>query len=218
MKEYFALLLVLVLALGCFAGCTVNVTVEAPQYDVISIERALELCGAEGNVTTERHYIRATVESITNPAFGAMVITDGTHSISVYNTAGYADMEDKPYKGDEVLLHCILQNFNGKKEIKAADLIEFKHVKIEVDESQYTDMSIADARAAAEGAKVKVDGVVAQITYANGKIPSGVILVDDTGSIYVYDGNIAGRAKVGNTVTVLGAKTWWILEDETNNA
>ena len=70
----------------------------------------------------------------------------------------------------------------------------------------------------AEGAKVKVDGVVAQITYANGKIPSGVILVDDTGSIYVYDGNIAGRAKVGNTVTVLGAKTWWILEDETNNA
>lgn len=218
MKKYFALLLALILTLGCAAGCTVNVTVEAPQYDVISIERALELCGAEGNVTTERYYIRATIESITNPAYGAMVITDGTHSISVYNTAGYADMEDKPYKGDEVLLHCILQNFNGKKEIKAADLIEFKHVQIEVDESQYTDMSIADARTAAEGTKVKVDGVVAQITYANGKIPSGVILADDTGSIYVYDGNIAGRAKIGNTVTVLGAKTWWILEDETNNA
>ena len=67
------------------------------------------------------------MESITNPAYGAMVITDGTHSISVYNTAGYADMADKPYKGDEVLLYCTLQNYKGNKEVKAADLIEFKH-------------------------------------------------------------------------------------------
>lgn len=231
MKKYFALLLVLVLALGCFAGCaaesqtsettaptTTAPTTSTPQYDVISIERALELCGADGNVTTERYYIRATVESITNPAFGAMVITDGTHSISVYNTAGYADMEDKPYKGDEVLLHCILQNYNGTKEIKAADLIEFRHAETTVDESKYAEMSIADAREAAEGTLVKVDGVVAQITYANGKIPAGVILVDETSSIYVYDGNIAGRAKIGNTVTLLASKTWWILEDESGNA
>ena len=226
MKKILALFLAVVLALGCFAGCDAEPAgtpsepsqPEAPQYDVISIERALELCGESGNVTTEKYYIRGIVESITNPAYGAMVITDGTHSISVYNTAGYAEMADKPYKGDEVLLHCILQNYNGNKEVKAADLIEFKHAEITVDESEYTDMSIADAREAAEGTKVKVDGVVAQITYANGKIPSGVIIVDDTSSIYVYDGNIAGRAKVGNTVTVLASKTWWILEDEASNA
>ena len=45
-----------------------------------------------------------------------------------------------------------------------------------------------------------------------------MIIVDDTSSIYVYDGNIAGRAKIGNTITVLASKTWWILADETNNA
>ena len=227
MKKYLALLLSMVLLLACFAGCTAEPENNdpsnepenpAPQYDVISIEKALELCGEAGNITTERYYIRGTIESITNPAYGAMVITDGTHSIGVYNTAGYADMEDKPYKGDEVLLHCILQNYNGNKEIKAADLIEFKRAEITVDESKYTDMSIADAREAAKGTLVKVDGVVAQITYANGKIPAGVILVDETSSIYVYDGNIAGRAKIGNTITILASKTWWILEDETNNA
>ena len=227
MNKFLALLLTLVLALSCFTGCAKAPETDepnnepgnsTPQYEVISIEKALELCGEEGNVTTERYYIRGTIESITNPTYGAMIITDGTHSISVYNTAGYADMADKPYKGDEVLLHCILQNHKGTKEIMAADLIEFKRAEIEVDESQYTDMSIADAREASEGTKVKVDGVVAQITYANGKIPSGVIIVDETSSIYVYDGNIAGRAKVGNTVTVLASKTWWILADETSNA
>ena len=218
------------LLLGCFAGCAAepapstapstepSTEATTPKYDEISIEKALDLCGEDGNITTERYYIRATVESITNPTYGAMVITDGTHSISVYNTAGYADMEDKPYKGDEVLLYCTLQNYKGNKEIKAADLIEFKHAEIDADESKYTDMSIADAREAAEGTLIKVDGVVAQITYANGHIPSGVILVDNTSSIYVYDNNLAGRVKVGNKVTLLASKTWWILGDETANA
>lgn len=234
MKKYLAFLMAVTVLLGCFAGCAAEPTPStepstvpstepstepsAPQYDVISIEKALELCGEDGNVTTERYYIRGTVESVTNPTFGAMIITDGTHSISVYNTAGYTDLEDKPYKGDEVLLYCTLQNFNGNKEIKAADLIEFKHVQVEVDESKYTDMSIADAREAAEGTLIKTDGVVAQITYANGHIPSGVILVDNTSSIYVYDNNLAGRVKVGNKITILGSKTWWILGDETANA
>ena len=237
MKKLLALLMTIALLLSCFAGCAAepdpsvgssepstapstepSTEPSTPQYDVISIEKALELCGEEGNITTERYYIRGTVESITNPAYGAMVITDGTHSISVYNTAGYADMADKPYKGDEVLLYCTLQNYKGNKEVKAADLIEFKHAQIEVDESKYTDMSVADAREAEEGTLIKVDGVVAQITYANGHIPAGVILVDNTSSIYVYDGNLAGRVKIGNKVTLLASKTWWILGDETANA
>lgn len=230
MKQTLALFIAATLLLGCFAGCAAepapstapstepSTEATTPKYDVISIEKALELCGEDGNITTERYYIRGTVESITNPTYGAMVITDGTHSISVYNTDGYANMEDKPYKGDEVLLYCTLQNFKGNKEVMAADLIEFKHAQVEVDESKYTDMSIADAREAAEGTLIKVDGVVAQITYANGHIPSGVILVDNTSSIYVYDNNLAGRVKIGSKVTLLASKTWWILGDETANA
>ena len=79
-------------------------------------------------------------------------------------------------------------------------------------------MTIASARSAKAGASVKVSGVVAQITYANGKKPSGVMLVDDTGSIYVYDSNIANAVKVGNTITIKGTKALWILDTEVSSA
>ena len=194
------------------------------EVKVITIAEALELCGESGNVTTDRYLVRGTVKNITNPTYGAMVIYDETGEISVYGTysedgsIGYADMTDKPVKGDEVLLSCILQNYNGTKEIKNARLIEFTHVDIPFDENNYTSMTIAEAREAEIGTGVKVKGVVAQITYANGYKPSGVILVDGTSSIYVYDNYVAGVAKVGNTIEIAASKTYWILDTEINNA
>ncbi len=190
----------------------------------ITIAEALELCGEEGNTTTERYYIRGKIKTITNPAYGAMVIYDETGEISVYNTAssdgtvGYADMENKPVKGDDVLLYCTLQNYNGNKEIKNAWLIEFTHNEPEYDSSQYTEMTVDAVREAETGTKVKVSGVVAQITYANGYKPNGLILVDGTSSIYVYDADIAGQVSVGNTITIAAEKTYWILDTEINNA
>ena len=73
--------------------------------------------------------------SVLNSQYGKMEITDGTHSIPVYGVEGYSSMADKPYKGDTVLLLCVLQNYTGTKEVKSAELIEFEHVKVEVDES-----------------------------------------------------------------------------------
>jgi len=197
---------------------------EQPAITYITIAEALELCGEEGNITEERYYIRATVVSITNAAFGAMVIADETGEISVYGTysadgeINYSAMEDKPYRGDQVVLHCILQNYNGTKEVKNARLIEFTHVEPDVDFSVYTDMSIADAREAATGTKIKVDGVVAKITFANGFKPNGLFLVDETGSIYVFDGDLAQRVSEGDKITVAGDKDYWILETEQSNA
>ncbi len=197
---------------------------DVPVYDIITISKALELCGEPGNLTTERYYLKGTIVSIDNAAYGAMTIKDETGTISVYGTysadgsVNYSEMEEKPYKGDVVLLHCTLQNYNGTKEVKNARLIEFEHVEVEVDEKEYTDMSVADARDADVGTKIKVDGVVACITYANGKKPMGVYLVDGTQSIYVYDADLAQRVKVGNTVTILGSKAYWILDTEQNNA
>ena len=189
-------------------------------YETITIAQALELCGEEGNITTERYYIRGIIDSVTNAEYGAMIISDETGSISVYGTysadgeINYSEMSEKPYKGDEVLLHCILQNYGGTKEVKNARLIDFISNQGNVDESAYTEMSIAEARNAAEGTLVKVDGVVAQITYAFGMVPSGVYLVDETESIYVYDGDLAARVEKGNKITILASKTYWILEKE----
>ena len=197
---------------------------ETITYPTITIAEALELCGESGNITTERYYIRATVKSIDNANFGVMTICDETGEIGIYRTdnadgtVNYSAMTDKPYAGDEVLLYCQLQNYNGTREIKSAYLIEFKKVEQNFDETNYTAMSIADARDAAKGTLVKVHGVVAKITYANGHIPSGVILVDETQSIYVYDSELAARVKIGNKIEILAAKTYWILETEQNSA
>lgn len=78
--------------------------------------------------------------------------------------------------------------------------------------------TVADAREAEVGETVEVTGVVAAITYAFGQVPSGIILVDDTGSIYIYGENLAGSVIKGDKITVSATKTYWILEDEAENA
>ena len=195
----------------------------AAGYDVISISMAETICAYVGEATTtERYYIQATVESVSNAKYGEMYITDGEKSIKVYGTysedgsVGYQAMTEKPFKGAEVLLSCTLHSFKDAAEIQNARLIAFENIT--VDETGYTDMSLAEARAAQDGTKVKADGVVAKITYASGFIPNGVYLVDDTDSIYIYDRDLAGRVAVGNKITVLADKTHWILDTEVSSA
>lgn len=195
-------------------------------YDIITVAEAIEIAMAETSTApTERYYIRATIVKVSNPAYGEMTIADETGEIYVYGTysadgsIGYADFTDKPVKGDEVLLHCTLNTYNDTPQVKNARLIDFKKAtKEDIDASDYTEMTIADAREATLGAKVKVSGIVARITYANGMKPSGVYIVDGTNSIYVYDADIAGQVSIGNKITVLGEKDYWVLETEASNA
>ena len=195
----------------------------AQGYNVITIEQAQEIAKIAGETTTaERYYIHATVATVTNSAYGAMIIEDETGSISVYGTYSedgsltYASMTDKPKKGDEILFSCTLHTFSGTAEVQNARVVKFN--KVVLDESAYTAMTIEAARNAQEGDQVKVTGVVAQITYASGMVPNGVYLVDNTNSIYVFDSDLAASVEVGNTVTVLASKTWWILDTEVSGA
>ena len=196
-------------------------------YEIITIAEAIEIAKQAGqDGTADRYYIRGEVKTISNPSYGEMTISDGTGEIYVYGTYShdgalkFSEMDETPVKGDEVLLHCILSTYNDSPQVKNARLIDFITVDVppSVNPDDYTEMAIVDARDAAVGTLIKVTGVVAQITYANGMKPSGVYLVDGTNSIYVYDGDIAGQVKIGNKITVLGAKDMWILEDEKNSA
>ena len=194
----------------------------AEGYDVITIEQAIEIAKLAEGATTPRYYILATISTVSNAQYGAMYIEDATGSISVYGTYSedgeltYAEMTNKPGKGDLVLLSCTLHTYNGTAEVQNARLIKFESVQL--DESKYTEMNIADARNAAEGTLIKVTGVVAQITYASGYVPNGLYLVDGTNSIYVFDGDLAALVSVGNTITILAEKTWWILDTEVSFA
>lgn len=196
----------------------------SPEYDVITIAKALELCGESGNITTERYYIRGTVVTVTSSQYGAMVVEDATGSIPVYGTYSadgektFTELEYQPVKGDEVLLHCILQNYNGTKEVKNARLIEYKNNQGNIDVSSYTPATIQEARDAQKGANLRVSGVVARITFANGMKPNGFILVSGGKSIYVYDGDAAQRVAIGNKVEIAGTKDYWILDTEISSA
>lgn len=245
MKKLLALVLCIAMAVCVFAACgkaeqtkepastdtpaTPDVTPEQPtdsweQYECLTIAQLHALSVEVGVTTTETYYVIATVEAVTNATYGAMTIKDETGSIGVYNSknadgsVGYAEMTDKPYKGDTVLMMGTIQNFNGTKEIKQGYIIDFRAAEVDVNDADFTAMSIADARKADTGAKVKVSGTVAAITYANGKIPAGIILVDNSSSIYVYDGDLAARVSVGNTITIGTDKTYWVLDSEQSNA
>lgn len=190
----------------------------------ITIAEAIQIAAANPDGTTERYYIRATVKTLSNPAYGEMTIEDATGEIYVYGTYShdgalkFPEMESTPVKGDEVLLHCILSQFNGTNQVKNARLIEFKTPDVEFDLTDYTEMTISEARDAEVGKLVVVEGVVARIAYANGMKPTGVVVVDSTSSIYIHDQDLAGQVQIGNTVRVAASKTYWVLGTEAQNA
>lgn len=190
----------------------------------ITIAEALVICSGLESTSGERYIINAEVVKILNPAYGQMQIKDDTGTIEVYGsydadgTNGYATLEDKPYAGDTVSLSCLLQNYNGKYEVKSAWILSFTHEEQKFDINEYEAMSIEEARAKEAGTKVILEGVVARITYANGRIPSGFYLIDDTNSIYVYDSQNTPRVAIGNKIKIAATKDYWILADEVASA
>lgn len=172
------------------------------------------------------YYVGATIKSIDNASYGEMTIEDETGSISVYGTRGddgetfYDKMADRPVAGDYVVLYIrTLANYKGTKEIKLAWIMHFEKPETpDFDVNDYAQANVSEARAKAAGSKVLVEGVVAFITNANGMKPSGFYLVDGTGSIYVYDGQLAPQVKVGDKVKVAAERDNWILDSEQANA
>lgn len=250
MKRIIALLLALTTVLCLFAACgkdpsaptettvitdTVPTTTVPPttapadpwaDYDCLTIAEAIAICQQTGTTqTTEKYYIRGTVDEIWNDTYGNLNISDETGTIKIYGSYSadgatrFDSMTERPVVGDEVLLYGPLVNYkDNTPEMVDAWIIDFTAPSVDVDEDDYKEMTIHDARNAAEDAKVKVTGVVARITYAFGQVPSGVILVDGTNSIYVYDGSLASRVQIGNEITILASKTYWIYDKELDNA
>ena len=189
-----------------------------PQIETVSIADAKATCQTEG-VGIDELYVRAAVKSV--DADG-MVIVDSTGELYVTGIHGedenggrieYADLDVKPMVDYEVLVRISLQNVGGVISAWDCVLIEAKFST-----DGFTVMTVAEAREANIGEKITVDGVVAAITYATGPVPAGIILVDETSSIYVYNAALAAEVAVGNKITIGGTKDYWVLEDEQTNA
>lgn len=182
------------------------------KIEYITISEAIEIANKTGETeTVERYYIRGIIETVSNPAYGEMTIKDETGSLYVYGTYSadgslrYSELEDKPVAGDEVVLYGPLKTYKGEAEMSKGWIIEFTHKTIDIDEKDYPSKTISETRSSEDGTKVSVEGVVAFITMANGYIPNGFFLVDDTASIYVY-GEVSQTVNVGNRVKIAGEK------------
>ncbi len=190
----------------------------------LNVSEAIAKC--EANDESVRYYIRAKVKEIVDANYGQMVIEDETGSLSVYGTYSadgekrYSELDEKPTVGDTVILYGNLVTFKNSPEIKSGWIISFEKGSTDFDPNNYEAVSISEARNKTTNSLVKVTGVVAKITYASGLKPNGIYLVDGTNSIYVYDSNgtITGEVEIGNTVTLCGMKTYYILDSEKNAA
>lgn len=192
---------------------------------IYTIAELIAMMPSDGSATTERYYVRATIKSIDDAGFGAMTIEDPTGTLSVYGTYSsdgvkrYSELDEKPVKGDTVLLYGTIQNYKNKTpEIKSGWIIEFTKGIPSWSEDDYTEMTIGEAREASVDSLVKVTGVVSRITFADGMKPNGFIIVGDNSSIYVYDNQIAITVAIGNKITLLAKKTMFIPSKEASSA
>lgn len=192
---------------------------------IYTIAELIAMMPSDGSATTERYYVRATIKSIDDAGFGAMTIEDSTGTLSVYGTYSsdgvkrYSELDEKPVKGDTVLLYGTIQNYKNKTpEIKSGWIIEFTKGTPTWSEDDYTEMTIGEAREADVDSLVKVTGVVSRITFASGMKPNGFIIVGDNSSIYVYDNQIATAVAIGNKITILAKKTMFIASKEASSA
>lgn len=200
----------------------------ATKYEHISISEARTLATEAGEAGTAIEYtIVGVVVTVSNATYGEMTVSDSTGNLYVYGSMApdgtyYDSMTAKPVSGDEIVLKGVLKTYKGEPQMgtkdKKAIIVDWKTVEVEIDEKEYVSCTIEQARNAEKNAKLRFDGIVSAITYANGRIPSGVILIDETSSIYVYDRDIAQQVSVGNKIEVAGTKTYWILEDEQKHA
>ena len=89
---------------------------------------------------------------------------------------------------------------------------------VEINPNDYKKVNVKECRTVEDETKVNVEGIVAKITFANGRIPNGFFLMDGTASIYVYGKEAAAEVKEGNKITVLGTKTKYMNPKEANFA
>ena len=213
-----------------------SASVSRPSVDgitdtIYSVKEAIDFANAAGEDLSDEYVVQGVITNISNYAYGERTIADVSDesvSLSVYGVRGadgetYFDkLETIPQKGDTVYLKGVLHTFNGTPEMgpkgSPAKLLHLDPTHEVFDDSAYTVSTIAAARSAAKGTKVKITGVVAKTTRTQNFNPNGLYLVDSTGSIYIHGGDVAGQVAEGNTITVAGETDLFIADKEQNIA
>ncbi|GEM_PF-1101197 len=199
--------------------------VEIPADGVITtIAQAIEIAKSFGETySTQKFTVTGVISAIADYKYGQMTIKDDTGSLSVYGVYSednglFNTLDPVPAVGDTVTLEGSLHFFKEAAEMGKATLKKLVSSGAVFDESDYSVSTVKVARESANGTKVKVTGVVAQVNVNSSKAQVGFWLVDNTESIYVYDSSVASFVSVGNTVTICAEKTQFVASSEATNA
>ena len=194
------------------------------EYDIKTVAEIIELCANyTEDHSEERYYVRGIVSNL-DTKYGGMDLTDETGTIMVYGTYS-ADGElrynqiagPKPVDGDEVLLYGNLQLYKGTPEIYSGWMIDFISNAEPINPDDYEKVTLAEAHEAEKGTMLRTEGMILAHTYNAGMNKIGALIGDSTGTMYVYDNQVAAYA-VGDSIEFVATKDYWILEDEQANA
>ena len=101
------------------------------KYPLITIEDALNIIeDQDGYESQERYYLKGVIVEILDENYGKLTLRDATGDILVYGTysadgsVNFPNLSRKPLVGDEIIVHCILKNYKGQKEVYKANLVE----------------------------------------------------------------------------------------------
>lgn len=225
-----ALALASFLAVGCDRKESNPDSVVPPSSDVkpetvYSVADAMDL--AQLNDETVSYTVRGKIKSYTNYYYGQLTLTDGTNDLPVYGcnmlgadgkTIYFNEMDYIPHVGDTITLTGALKLFKEVPEMGKAIIKNIEKAEHNVSTEGYTEMTVKASRDAAVGTKVKLTGVVAKRTFTQKMNYNGFLLVDETGSIFIYGGFTTVQVREGNKVTVIGEIEHYIDEKETNLA
>ncbi len=202
-----------------------SATSETKPEVVLNVSDAVDIA----KLGEEKEYtVRGEIKSFQSYYYGQLTLTDGTNDLPVYGCYALAadgssiyfdDMDYIPVVGDTITVKGVLKTYKGDAELGKSVIQKIEQGEHKpVDTTGYTEMSIKDTRSAAVGTKVKITGVVAKRTHTQKMNYNGFLIVDETGSTFVYGGATAVQVKEGNQVTVIGEIDHYIATKEASAA
>lgn len=212
-----ALALASFLAVGCdnklpsIPDSIVPPTSDVKPETIYSVADAMDL--AKLNDESISYTVKGKIKSYTNYFYGQLTLTDGTNDLPVYGcnmldengkTIFFDKMDYIPHVGDTITLTGSLKLFKDAPEMGKAIIRSIEKADHTVNTEGYTEMTVKESREAAVGTKVKLTGVVAKRTFTQKMNYNGFLLVDETGSVFIYGGFTTVQVKEGNKVTVIG--------------
>lgn len=188
--------------------------------NIYSVKEAIAL--ANDSATTGKTYlVQGKVISFQNYYYGQLTLGDDEgNTLSVYGLRGetedvyFDQLPIIPMVGDTIIIKGEVKLYNNTPEMGQSLLQEIALTHRVPVESEYDAKTIAEGRNVAVGTKIKLTGVVGEVTRTQKMSYNGFYLLDDTGSIFVYGGQSACRVKKGDTVTVYGTFDTYISASE----